>query len=248
MENEQNLQDILQPLIREVVMDNDVINLIRLNAEAYIKDQNYYITKNEEKLKSFFELHLHSRIKKDIFENLITPFYRNVTGLDKDQNNIAKTAITQELPPVVRLDKVKRGRPAGSKNKRKIKHTNLPIHTCNDKNVGDAILDILHYKNGLTYKQIKDQLVFENFSDKKFAQEFFYLEKISLIRKTKNIRGVELWYPKSKRNAFFYNNNIYSLDELEIISFIDRSTIYKRICCGLNIYEALNKPIKSKKS
>jgi hypothetical protein len=248
MENKNNLEEKLQPLITEVVMNKNVLKLISLNFDVFTKDQNYFIKQNEEKLKSYLEAHLYSTIKKDIFENLITPFYRKVTGLKEDQNNTSKTTIREELPTIIESHKVKRGRPAGSKNKPKTKHTNLPIHTCNDKNVGDAILDLLHYKNGLTYKQIKDQLVFENFSDKKFAQEFFYLERISLIRKTKNVRGVELWYPKSKRNAFFYNNNIYSLDELETISFIDRSTIYKRISCGLNIYEALDKPIRSKKS
>lgn len=248
MENKNNLEDILQPLIREVVMDNDVLKLIRRNPDAYIKDQNYFIKQNEEKLKSYLEAHLYSTIKKDIFQNLITPFYRKVTGLKEDQNNTAKTTLKEELPIIIESHKVKRGRPAGSKNKPKTKHTNLPIHTCNDKNVGDAILDLLHYKNGLTYKQIKDQLILENISNEKYGYEFFNLQKKSLIRKTKNVRGVELWYPIGRRNSYFYKNNLYTLDQLEIVSFIDRSTIYKRICCGLNIYEALDKPIRSKKS
>lgn len=245
MENEIDIDLLLQPHLRELADKTNMINVILKHADAFQELYNDYKQKHQQLLLELCNSKSISKLNTELTDNLFRPFYLRIKTKNETQITPQKTPTQQEISPITPIPSKKRGRPLGSKNKPKIKEIVTPIHTVNVKNVEDAILDLLHYKNGVTYKYIYDHLILTNLSDENYARIFFNLQKKNIIHKTKSKR-TELWWTDKRRRGYFYKNNLYTLDELEEISGIDRATIYKRIKYGLNIYEALEKPVRPK--
>lgn len=245
MENEIDIDLLLQPHLRELADKTNMINIIFKHAAAFEELYNDYKQKHQQLLLELCNSKSISKLNTELTDNLFRPFYLRIKTKNQPQITPQKTPIEQEITSSTPTPSKKRGRPLGSKNKPKTKSIILPIHTANKDNVEDAILDLLHYKNNQTYKQIYDHLILQDITPKHYALIFFNLQRNATIKKLK-IKNVELWYTDKRRKGYFYKNNLYTLDELEEISGIDRATIYKRIKSGLNIYEALEKPVRPK--
>lgn len=196
--------------------------------------------------------------KHNKFQNLfIEKFYNRIKNIEstntnvvvQEKNNNVNEMDYKILNMEVISEKKKVGRPKGSKNKEKIIIYSLPIYSVNDKNFYYAILDLLWYRNGLTAKQIVDQLECSEFL-KSYIYAFIN-SNVNVYWTKKKInnysKSFEVFFPIKERTGYFYDGDLLSLTKISSILNINKVTLWKRIKSGMNHLEAIEKPIDQTK-
>lgn len=222
--------------INKVVKFDDLIE----DKDKFIFELNDFINANESKIKRYIHTNDENGLKRYLYQNIIDPI--------KKKNITQVKEVIQAIPePAIEIKK--RGRPAGSKNKSKVKEINLPIHSVNDQNFIDAIKDLLWYKQGLMASQIISHLDHDhsvtNLLYAKLHQYdgVFWKESKIIGRYGKPIFK---WYPIDDRKGYFYKDKIRSITNIAELTGMNKVTLWKRIKSGMNHIEAINTPIDTK--